>query len=360
MQDTASTTSPVDLFYSYSHKDEQLRDELDEHLALLKRRGVLRTWHDRKIEAGQDWAAGIDANLEAADIILLLISPSFLNSNYCYDIEMKRGMERHEAGLARLIPVIIRSVDLEGAPFASMQALPKDAKPVTSWTNRDEAWTDVAKGIRKVADELGSLKGALPPDALPHRSAISADEDRRSGDAFSRAVSGFEKQMASAMLQKQLQEEFRVDDARQVAERLADLPDQKRLLWVDDHPENNVSEIASLRKMQIEVDAVTSTSEALDRLKPTEAFYDLVISDWERFPRIIPWQPEGIRLLHKMRKAGSAVPVLFYHGTVDTETLQARREQVLREKGQGATYRPDELLEQVARLLTEPRKDAVR
>jgi len=99
--------------------------------------------------------------------------------------------------------------------------------------------------------------------------------------------------MASAMLQKQLQEEFRVDDARQVAERLADLPDQKRLLWVDDHPQNNVSEIASLRKMQIEVDAVTSTSEALDRLKPTEAFYDLVISDWERFRGSSHGSPRG-------------------------------------------------------------------
>src|SRR5262245_47183559 len=84
---------PVDLFCSYSHKDEALREELDTHLALLRRRGVLNPWHDRRIAASDDWKESIDGHLESADIVLLLISPDFMASDYCYDVEMTRAME---------------------------------------------------------------------------------------------------------------------------------------------------------------------------------------------------------------------------------------------------------------------------
>ena len=83
-----------------------------------------------------------------------LVSAAFLASDYCYDIEMKRALEKHEKGEARVIPIIIRPIDWSGAPFSKLQALPKDAKPVSSWANRDEAWTDVAKGVRKAIGEL--------------------------------------------------------------------------------------------------------------------------------------------------------------------------------------------------------------
>ena len=151
---TESRPIPLRLFYSYSHKDETMRDALERHLALLKREGIVASWHDRRIMAGQKWKDQIDKHLHEADIILLLISADFLDSEYCYEVEMQRALARHQAGEACAIPVIIRSVDWSGAPFAKLQALPKDAKAVASWENPDEAWTDVARGLRHAAEEL--------------------------------------------------------------------------------------------------------------------------------------------------------------------------------------------------------------
>ena len=138
----------VEVFFSYSHRDEDLRDELAKHLSILQRRRVIDAWHDREIEAGTDRRSEIDQQLNRADIILLLISADFLASNYCYDVEVRRAMERHEAGNARVIPVIVRPVDWQDAPFGKLQVLPKDGKPITKWDDRDEALLDVDQGIR--------------------------------------------------------------------------------------------------------------------------------------------------------------------------------------------------------------------
>ncbi len=149
----------VELFISYSHKDEALRDELETHLAILKRQGAIETWHDRKIGAGTEWANQIDDNLKKADIILLLISSYFLASDYCYDIELKLAMERHEAGEALVVPIILRPVDWSGAPFGKLQAFPKDAKAITTWTNQHEAFMNVAQGIRTAVERLLEQRG---------------------------------------------------------------------------------------------------------------------------------------------------------------------------------------------------------
>src|SRR5262245_30109477 len=101
----------IEIFYSYAHEDEELRKELEKHLANLRRQGVIGDWHDRRIGAGQEWAGAIDAHLDSARIILLLISADFLASDYCYDIELKQAMARHAGGEARVIPVILRPVD---------------------------------------------------------------------------------------------------------------------------------------------------------------------------------------------------------------------------------------------------------
>ena len=129
MSPTEPDLKPVVLFYSYSHKDEALRRELEEHLSMLKRQGIIYDWHDRKISAGREWEGAIDANLEAANVIVLLVSSAFLASDYCYDREMKRALEKHEAGEARVIPVILRAVDWSGALFGKLQVLPTDARP---------------------------------------------------------------------------------------------------------------------------------------------------------------------------------------------------------------------------------------
>jgi TIR domain/Trypsin-like peptidase domain len=138
---------PLKLFYSYAHEDEAMRQKLETHLKLLQRRGLIASWSDRQIGAGQEWREAIDAQLESADIILLLISSNFLASDYCYDVELARAMARHEAGEARVVPIILRPVDWRAAPFAKLQALPTDAKPITDWHPRDKGWADVALGL---------------------------------------------------------------------------------------------------------------------------------------------------------------------------------------------------------------------
>lgn len=149
-----SPSSIIELFYSYSHKDEHIRDQLENHLRLLNRQEVIAGWHDRRIAPGTEWEGEISNHVNSARIILLLISADFLASDYCYDVEMTRALERHASGAARVIPVIVRACDWTHARFGKLQALPKNGEPIMSWTNVDEALTDVAKGIRAVANEL--------------------------------------------------------------------------------------------------------------------------------------------------------------------------------------------------------------
>jgi hypothetical protein len=157
MPPPAPSAARVSLFYSYSHKDEALREELETHLSLLRRQGVINGWHDRRIAAGTEWVGQIDQHLEAADVVLLLVSADFLASDYCYDVEMKRALERHAAGTARVIPVILRPVDdWQSAPFGKLQALPKDGKPVTDWRPQDKAFADIARGIREAVASLAT------------------------------------------------------------------------------------------------------------------------------------------------------------------------------------------------------------
>ncbi|AZN73344.1 toll/interleukin-1 receptor domain-containing protein [Georhizobium profundi] len=137
------------LFFSYSHADEGFRDTLEKHLSALKHEGLIDTWHDRRIPAGDEIDSAIDVNLEQADVILLLVSADFIASRYCFDIEMARALERHGEGTARVIPVILRHCDWKTMPFAKLLAAPTDGKPIKAWADIDEAYTDVAGHIRR-------------------------------------------------------------------------------------------------------------------------------------------------------------------------------------------------------------------
>ena len=148
----------VEVFFSYSHRDEDLRDELAKHLSILQRRGVIDAWHDRAIEAGAERQSEIEQQLNRADIILLLVSADFLASDYCYDVEVQRAMERQEAGEARVIPVIVRPVDWQDAPFGKLQALPKDGKPITKWDDQDEALLNVEQGVRRTLEDIAEAR----------------------------------------------------------------------------------------------------------------------------------------------------------------------------------------------------------
>jgi internalin A len=144
----------VKVFYSYSHKDEALKDELDTHLILMKRQGLIASWHDRCILAGQEFAQEIDTHLQSADIILLLVSVDFFASNYCYQTEMTTALEKHQKHEAVVIPIIVRTVGWQDAPFGKLTALPTDGKAVTTWSDRDAAWTNVSEGIKQVVQKI--------------------------------------------------------------------------------------------------------------------------------------------------------------------------------------------------------------
>ncbi|MBB3833230.1 toll/interleukin-1 receptor domain-containing protein [Xanthomonas campestris pv. raphani] len=146
------------VFFSYSHADEDLRDQLEKQLAILGRQGVISTWHDRRIGAGQDINQAIDEHINSDDIILLLVSSDFLHSNYCYEIEMTRALERHNSGEAIVIPVILRACAWHDAPFGKLLATPRDGKPVTQWPDRDEALLQVATAIKEAAARLTGSK----------------------------------------------------------------------------------------------------------------------------------------------------------------------------------------------------------
>jgi hypothetical protein len=144
------------VFFSYSHKDEALRDELEKHLAMLRREGAISAWHDRRITAGEDFSNAINEELQKADVILLLVSSDFLSSEYCYSVEMRQALDRHERKEVVVIPIILRPCDWHSAPFGHLLALPSDGKPITKWTNLDEAFFEVAKGIRAALSKMGT------------------------------------------------------------------------------------------------------------------------------------------------------------------------------------------------------------
>lgn len=165
------------VFFSYSHKDEALRDQLETHLALLKNQGLIESWHDRRISAGSEVDDSISAAMERANVILLLVSADFMASTYCYSKEMKRAMERHESKEARVIPVILRDCDWHSAPFGKLLAAPRDGKPITLWSDIDQAMTDVAKHIRRAVEEHSAPAAraiAVPSNAETHRAVDEA------------------------------------------------------------------------------------------------------------------------------------------------------------------------------------------
>lgn len=142
------------VFLSYAHEDEAMKTQLDRHLVMLRRNEKIDVWQDRQIMAGAEWDASILKELAEADIILLLISVDFNNSQYIWDKELKIAMERHAKNEARVIPVILRTCEWSGMPYAKLQALPTGAKPITGFANADEAYTDVARGIRAVVEYM--------------------------------------------------------------------------------------------------------------------------------------------------------------------------------------------------------------
>jgi len=147
-------SNKVTIFISYAHADEELKKELDKYLKMLKRSGKVETWNDRELIAGQEWDDVIMTELSKANIILLLISVDFNASDFIWDKELASAMIRHEEGTAHVVPVILRRCEWSSLPYAKLQALPRNGKPVTEYANRDEAFTEIAVGIEKLVDYI--------------------------------------------------------------------------------------------------------------------------------------------------------------------------------------------------------------
>jgi hypothetical protein len=160
-----ATSAMIKVFLSYSHEDEALRAELDKHLGALKHQGIIATWSDHQVPVGSNWNDEILGQLEEANLILLLVSPGFINSRYCYVDEMKRAIERHKRREAIVLPILLRSCYWQVSPFAEIQGLPKGMVPVveddnTSRAKRDLVWSKVARGIHEAAIACDQLKGS--------------------------------------------------------------------------------------------------------------------------------------------------------------------------------------------------------
>lgn len=151
---TTPGSKALTIFISYSHADEHLKNELVKHLEPLKRLKLIEAWHDRKLKPGDNIDTEVAASLEKSDIALLLVSVDFINSKYCYDIELEKALELNAKGKIAVIPVIVRSCLWQYTPFSKLLALPRDGKAISSWNNQDEALLDVVEGIRVKAQEI--------------------------------------------------------------------------------------------------------------------------------------------------------------------------------------------------------------
>ncbi len=169
MTTQAAGSESLSIFLSYSYVDELYRIELGKHLSVLERQGLVKVWHNRMITPGSESAGEITLRLDEADVVLLLISSDFVNSSSCLDIEMKRALERHAGGEALVVPIIVRPVSIHGTPFASLQALPKDAKASSTWMDKDSAYVDVIEGLRMAISNLAANRpvSAKPFGSLP-------------------------------------------------------------------------------------------------------------------------------------------------------------------------------------------------
>jgi hypothetical protein len=153
VEPNAALIAPAKVFIAYPRVDKRYRNALVKHLSPLKRQGIVDVWYDGEIVAGQEWEAEIIEHLEAANIILMLISADFIASDYCYEKELKRAKERHQRGEATVIPIMVNWVHHTGEWFATLQMLPENSRPVTDWSPQDKAWTDVAEGIRRAIEK---------------------------------------------------------------------------------------------------------------------------------------------------------------------------------------------------------------
>ncbi len=163
---------PLNVFISYSHKDEEYLRELENHIANLKRKNLIRAWSDREIRPGMDWSNEISNQMEKADLILLLVSASFLASNYIYGVELRKAIDRHNSGDSVVVPILLRPCDWHGKPFSKFQILPRNAKPISTFENKDLAYTEISENLERI------LNSVQPSEGIESTISIELNLDR--------------------------------------------------------------------------------------------------------------------------------------------------------------------------------------
>jgi TIR domain len=149
-----SGTTPAHVFYSYSRRDELLMAELDGQLSGMRSEGRIKTFWDRNIGPGREWHSEITEELQDADVVLFLVSDDFLASRYCQQVELPAAIEMHNQGLIRAVPIILRPCEWQGTPLGRLQAIPRNCRPITEWTDRREVWPEVMRGVQIAIDEV--------------------------------------------------------------------------------------------------------------------------------------------------------------------------------------------------------------
>ncbi len=257
----------IGVFISYAREDEKPRKNLEKHLKSLQHEGIISVWYDRNISAGTEWKYQIDMHLDAAQLILLLISPDFLASDYCYSKEMVRAIERHDNGKARVIPIILRRINWQSTPFGQLKALPIDGRPVTgsTWRNQDEALFNVTESIIEV---------------IANTNIIHSSHIKKNGIA-----------------------------TKKFSDSKNTLP---HILSIDDRFANELIEFV-LKKEGFNVSTVENAHDAIEFIaekKPDLLLLDIGLPDIN-----------GFKLAEKLQKEGHEIPIIF---STAADTIEAK------------------------------------
>lgn len=205
----------ISVFISYAHADRKLREKLEDHLSSLKYSGKITIWQDQEIPAGANWEDLISSHFNEADLILFLVSSSFIASKYCWNKEVQTALEWHRAGTVRVIPIILRPVLWRDTPLGQLQALPTGMKPVTQWDNEDAAFEDVARGIQ---DAVEDLRIKLLQEAQREEKARELASKIEANEAPKNAQRSHLNNLASSNSLKPLDENLRLQWAQWVFE----------------------------------------------------------------------------------------------------------------------------------------------
>jgi hypothetical protein len=269
----------IEVFISYSKQDKELRDRLLSHLRPLETKGII-SWSDRQILPGTEWDAEIKARLNAADIILLLISADFLATDYCTQVEIPEALRRHKAGEAIVMPVILRSCAWDFTPLAAIQAYPEKAKPIKSWTDIDEAYTDVVRGVYLAATEIQKRRSQQQAEQEPRaeRQRQAEEQERlRQVEQLRQQQAAEEARLKQRELERQAEEQLKQAAAR--SQPLAPPPNQS-----SEATQGDYTQLEALMKAGKWEEADQETAKQMCQVMGRQSEGWLRIEDIQQFP----------------------------------------------------------------------------